>query len=479
VLSLGLMSAAVAVAQDSGGRMASVTDEAPMYWRRDNNRTPMRVLRSGTDVRVLSRTGGWYQVVYTDPRYGDEVGFVEIGHFHADGRPTTTAGITQRGYLEGRVAWFPQAAPNDDVPAVADGLFRDEVFLRPSRWLQLAAGLDIRENSHDQESGDWRLDLEDRTTERPYLALRRLSASVTTRHVTLDVGKQFIRWGRADILSPTDRFAPRDYLNVIDTEFLPVTGVRLALSLRSETFEGVWLPQMTPSRAPLLTQRWTVAPPEAAGLTIVDGGAVFPSGSEQGFRWSHAGRFEAGLSFFEGFNHLPDLNPAFAPGNTIVPVGRTYPALRSYGGELALPMPLFTLKSEAALFTSPDRASDEYVLYVVELERQIGEWLIDGGYAGEIVTETRPGAPFAAERGVAKSILGRAAYTVDPRRTVAVEAAARQDGAGLYAKAEYTQSFGQHWRTTFSGVSISGNDDDFLGQYHRNSHLSVTLRLSF
>ncbi len=32
----------------------------------------------------------------------------------------------------------------------------------------------------------------------------------------------FIRWGRADILNPTDRFAPRDFMNVIDPDFLPV-----------------------------------------------------------------------------------------------------------------------------------------------------------------------------------------------------------------------------------------------------------------
>ena len=42
-------------------------------------------------------------------------------------------------------------------------------------------------------------------------------ATVAAGGFTLDVGKQFIRWGRADVLNPTDRFAPRDFLNVIDT----------------------------------------------------------------------------------------------------------------------------------------------------------------------------------------------------------------------------------------------------------------------
>ena len=43
---------------------------------------------------------------------------------------------------------------------------------------------------------------------------------------TLDAGKQFIRWGKADIVNPTDRFAPKDFLNVVDAEFLAVTGLR-------------------------------------------------------------------------------------------------------------------------------------------------------------------------------------------------------------------------------------------------------------
>ena len=83
--------------------------------------------------------------------------------------------------------------------------------------------------------------------------------------LTLDVGKQFIRWARADVLNPIDRFAPRDYLNVIDTEFLPVIGARATLQLGPETLEAVWTPQMTPSRMPLLDQRWTVLATRGVG----------------------------------------------------------------------------------------------------------------------------------------------------------------------------------------------------------------------
>jgi hypothetical protein len=119
------------------------------------------------------------------------------------------------------------------------------------------------------------------------------------------------------------------------------------------------------------------------------------------------------------------------------------------------------------------------VLYVIEIERQVGEWLLDVGYAGDVVTRSQPEFTFAPDRGVARSFIGRASYTVDARRTVALEGAVRQKGEGFYVKGEYSQAIGQYWRLTFAGVGLGGDETDFLGQYRRNSHGSVILRFSF
>jgi putative ABC transport system ATP-binding protein len=50
---------------------------------------------------------------------------------------------------------------------------------------------------------------------------------------------------------------------------------------------------------------------------------------------------------------------------------------------------------------------------------------------------------------------------------------------GLYAKGEYSQARGEHWRMTVSGAIIRGEPDDFLGQYRLNSHIGLALRYSF
>src|SRR4051812_24162823 len=219
--------------------------------------------------------------------------------------------FTQRGFVDAAVRLFPQEAINDPTQIVGDALAREELFVKPTRWIQFAGGLEWRANSHDQVEDRWRIDLDDRGSLRPRLSLRRLSATLTHGPLTVDVGKQFIRWGKADIVNPTDRFAPRDFMTVFDAEFLAVSGVRAVAQHGANAFEAVWVPRFTPSRVPRLDQRWTVPPDAAATLPVIDGGAVFPEGAQTGLRWSHTGAgYEFSASFFNGFNHLPNLDAA-------------------------------------------------------------------------------------------------------------------------------------------------------------------------
>jgi hypothetical protein len=231
---------------------------------------------------------------------------------------------------------------------------------------------------------------------------------------------------------------------------------------------------------PLLDQRWTVVTGQAAELPLVDAGSDLPDGSQAGVRWGHVGSgFEYSLSFFDGFNHLPNIEAALQPAPLRLEVARVYPSIRTYGGDAAVPTRWATIKGEAAYFSSSFPGTDEYLLYVVQLERQSGEWAIVAGYAGEVVTTRRTQLTFAPDRGLTRSIVARASYTIGPTRTVGFETAVRQNGAGLYAKAEYSQARGAHWRATVSTVVIAGDADDFLGQYQRNSHVRAGLRYSF
>jgi hypothetical protein len=395
------------------------------------------------------------------------------------GTPAAAQSVTQRGFVELDGLLFPQDAANDGRNAVGDLLVREDVFLTATPWLQLAAGGELRANTHGQVRESWEIDFSDRGIRRPALAVRRVSATMHRGPLTLDVGKQFIRWGKTDIVTPTDRLAPRDYLDVIDSEFLAVRGVRATVAGATNVLDLVWVPYFTPSRMPLLDQRWTVLQPDVKDVRFSDKQPDLPARAQVGARLEHlADGYEFSISFFDGYSHLPDVTVVPLPSAGIGVI-RTFPTIRMYGGDVAWPTPWFTVKAEAGYFTSRTRTSDEYVLYVVQLERQTGEWLLIGGYGGEVVTDRRSPFGFSPERGIARSLLGRASYTIGPTRSLAMEAAVRQDGGGFYAEGEYSEARGAHWRVTVSGSLIRGDQDDFLGQFRRNSRVAVALRYSF
>ena len=400
--------------------------------------------------------------------------------------------FSQRGYLETRGLFFPQTAPGDSSRAIGEAILRWDVSYKLNANWKLNGMIDTRTDTHRQVEREARIDWQDRSLQRPALSLRRFSTTYTRKGLTVEVGKQFIRWGKADILNPTDRFAPKDFLEVINYDFLGVLAARATYETGGETFDFVYTPRMTPSRAPLANQRWVVPAQEVGPIPVVDRGNAYPGAGQAGFRWNHIGRgYEVSGSFFEGFNHLPSIETelvglpgAVDPSGAVglpgaVDLRRIFPRLRFYGADAAVPLPWFTVKGEAGYFTSSNRQTDEFLLYVIQMERQQGEWSFVGGYSGEYVTAERNPLFFAPDRGVARTFLGRAGYTIDANRSVAVEAAVRQSGEGGYVKGEYSQAFGQHWRATAGFVLLRGNAQDFFGQYRRNSHALLAIRYSF
>jgi hypothetical protein len=380
---------------------------------------------------------------------------------------------SQRGFVESQATLFPQAAINDSGHVIGEVHLRHESFYKPWPGFQLSGAIDIRTDSHHQTEREWRFDWKDRSLQRPLFSLGRLSAQYHRGGFTLEVGKQFVRWGRTDLVNPTDRFAPRDFLTVVDNDFLAIAAVRGTYERGSNTVDVVWSPRLTPSRTPLLNQRWFVPPPGAPAFEVE---RDIPEGSQAGVRWSHVGTVEFAAAYYSGFSHLPSFETV--PGSLVV--RETYVTQHMIGGDVAVPLRLVSIKGEAAYFQSSDSLSDDYVLYVIQLERQAGEWFFVGGYGGEAITEHGSQlSGFNPDRGMTRTILARAGYTIDANRSVAFETAIRENLDGFWSRAEYSQAFGQHWRMTTGFTVIRGKPSDFLGQYRRNSHGVIALKYSF
>src|ERR1700676_3611393 len=106
--------------------------------------------------------------------------------------------FTQRGFLDTNLTLYPQSAPNDTGHAIAATLLRYEPAWTPKPWLKLNASLDARVDTHDQVERTLHLNWQDRSLERPGLSIRRLSAILKRDKFTAELGKQFVRWGKAD-----------------------------------------------------------------------------------------------------------------------------------------------------------------------------------------------------------------------------------------------------------------------------------------
>ena len=154
----------------------------------------------------------------------------------------------QRGFLENQALFYPQSAPNDSSVAVDYLLFRWEASYKFAPWFTLAGSFDARTDSHRQTARDASMDLDDRSILRPAFSVRRLSARLHKSKFTAEIGRQFIRWGKTDILTPTDRFAPGDYLSsVVDSDFLGVAATRVTYESGGDTIDLVWQPWFTPA----------------------------------------------------------------------------------------------------------------------------------------------------------------------------------------------------------------------------------------
>jgi hypothetical protein len=395
--------------------------------------------------------------------------------------PAEAQQFTYRGFAQIQSTVYPQTTPQDNETLGVEALFRFDPAYKPADSLTLAGSVDARTDTFEQVERTRRFDVRDRSLQRPLLSLRHATATLRKRTFTIDVGKQFVRWGKADILNPTDRFAPRDFIEVTDDEFLAVTGARGRYERGPHSIDAVWAPIFTPSRTPLIGRRWAPVPPQTFGTTgFVDLDPQFPNRSQYGARWNVLGPgFEFSLSYFNGFNHLPHYTATPLSSRPVVALQRTYAPLRMGGADAAVPLRWFTVKGEVASLVTSGGNADNVILYVVQLERQSGELSLVGGYAGEIVTERRSMFDFAPDRGLTRAFLGRAGYTIDATTDVAVEAAVRQNLDGVWIEAQYSKAIGSHWRATFAGTAIGGDEGDFIGQYQRNSHVLATLRYSF
>src|SRR5579885_1530473 len=121
----------------------------------------------------------------------------------------------QRGFIENRELFYPQTVQRDPGRIIDQAEFQWEPTVKVENWFKWKATYDFRMDTHQQVERSLWPDIDDRSTKRPGFSIREFYVSLHKGNFTGEIGRQTIRWGKTDILNPTDRFAPKDYVSSV------------------------------------------------------------------------------------------------------------------------------------------------------------------------------------------------------------------------------------------------------------------------
>ena len=394
---------------------------------------------------------------------------------------------TQRGFVETRALIFPQDAANDaDTSRRRSAASREEVFVQADR---LAADRRRRRRAGQHA----------RPGRRILGARHRRSRRATTGAVGPPAGGDGDPWTvdarRRQAVHPLGQSRHRDADGSIRAARLPerhrqssfwrVRGVRARAGMVSEHVSTrSWVPFFTPSRMPLLDQRWTPCSGASVELRgIVEGARAAARLAGRGALESHGRRATSGRcrtstatttcpTIARDASPLP--NPRCRASRSSVRTRRLPAHADDRRRRARCRRAGSTIKGEAAYFIvvlaaggrlravrDPARAPDRRVVAGRRLRRRSGDRAARASWCSR---------PIAAARAIVRR--PRRLHASTPIAASAIEASCGRTAEASTSRASSRRAYGPHWRTTVTGAVIGGDADDFLGQYRRNSHVS-------
>lgn len=189
-----------------------------------------------------------------------------------------------------------------------------------------------------------------------------------TERVDLRIGRQKVRWGKADGLNPGDFFTPIDYtllLPLEDDRYLAVPAIRADVHVDdTDSLSLVAAKNVAPTRIP-----WPK--PSPVPLHRED-----PDGWQLGARWQHTGeRLDWSVSVFHGTSTLPLLSAPAAGTTTFL---GDHARIDAIGADLARNFGAYGFRAEAACQRPHARAERQTVSsscrLVAGFDRTFDQW---------------------------------------------------------------------------------------------------------
>lgn len=180
--------------------------------------------------------------------------------------------------------------------------------------------------------------------------LREIYVDTRLGPVDLRVGKQIVAWGRADGLNPTDNLTPRDFTRLMpddDDQRVGMPGLRATAYLGSMSFSALWLGRFEGHEFPF---------PAMTSIELVK---RQPDNEAEQFAVKLervGGTADWSVSYFVGFDQLPDLAMKGSPGDgTRVAVDLAHHRVHVFGADATGVVGRFGVRAEAAYTLTEDR----------------------------------------------------------------------------------------------------------------------------
>ena len=198
-------------------------------------------------------------------------------------------------------------------------------------------------------------------------------------NVDLRLGKQFIFWGRADWVNPTDNITPWDFVNItaeLEDYRLPVSALRLDMFPGNWNLQFVLVPFFKPNRIPMRF------PDSLGGLPVLQPPADLPDSRLKNWQFglkadSYLAGFDFSLSYWQGFDLFPSLYvSARIPEGGLFPDAlmfqQRFHRVRVLGADFSRSFDRLAIKGEAAYFRTDDRTGDNIFIKNAHLRYVVG-----------------------------------------------------------------------------------------------------------
>ncbi len=407
------------------------------------------------------------------------------------------------GFMDGS-GWIYPIAPNEP-DAHATGTARFQLWSRAALTPKFSwrGKMDFRLDTHRDIDRERWFDLDQRGLRQPAGTVSEFYFDLKLGRTDLRAGMQEMRWGRADGYNPTDNLIPYDYLDTFSNDRLAVPALKADTYIGQARIEAAWIPFYTPTRLPLLGQRWFPAlpstaqlpvagnaPPAVADLTYLDAGGPLPArtigNSQWGLRYNqlvpHA---ELSVSYFDGFDDIPYFRPGAIPIAPLprprlqVSLNREYYRVHVIGADFASGLGPYGIRGELAYFDQTDPANRDHLLFVAGVDRTWGDWFVIVQYAGQNVQAPLPSSALFPDLGLGSSLLWRVERSIGPSRTFEVKGALRFSDGDLFIQPLYSLALSNAWRLKIGATFFAGPRDAYLGQFRDNAGINLQLRYSF